>query len=1004
LPLGSHEALDLPTALSKPVFDVLERNLALAAVRRALFDVSSPVRLDRFELQSRIGSGAMGVVYAAHDPDLDRPVALKVLDPGDASDHARERLLREAKALARLSHPNVVAVHDVGSDEGRVYIAMELVEGDSLDRWVARAAPSPMEVLRVLVDAGRGIAAAHERGLVHRDIKPSNIMVGRDSRPRVVDFGLARAGVSDAGSAPGTRVDMKLTRTRALLGTPAYAAPEQLEGREADAKSDQFSFAATAWETLTRRAPFLGDSVEERLLAIRGGILPSQHGLPRRVLQPLCRALRAEPDERYPSMRALIEALDGAKGAFHARRRVRGAVGLGAGLACVALAVWAYRDRAHPRDETPASGSSLLARGSVLACPVFEAQGVEPPSAWLGAAAANLACRRASWLLGGMDEKILSPAQLLDFPRQPVDDLPADAWAASEVRGRTLEAAKSRATALLNGRVERSRDGFEVTLALEHPTGLALATRKGTAPELVVAVRRAMEQLESASALPIAAELDPEVRRWTGVKSAAAGAMLGELGHALETSADAKSPCRALEPLAPELGSALIGARAACEASAGVIGRSKVVLDRSSPEALAATAPAYFDVQGRGGRVDGAREIASELRRVRQGEESTVARRELLWAEANLWLNAGENDRASEALLDLADQSPLKWGVYGLLLRGTTGRGGRAVRSSRADIAWNPESPSAWAALSSAHPPDCEEVALDCVLPPERIVFQRRAVDLAPTVPLYSMHLALRLLEAGKVTETRSLGARFAGPPGKNAAAAYILGLADAKEGWLARGLDRMRRELGAVEALSLEASLSLVIQMLRLAEVLGKREEAARDVVERFVLSARPLPDTWEAVVPLIVACMHAKGDVAASCLARIRKERSEAGRWPGVAQGTEELCRGAERFAKGDVRGATEAWRGFALAEGFWILLPPEVFDATNNIEIATKIDRIHLRMNGYYSGIHPAWAREAKRAFERGDRARARKLAQRVVDSWSTADATVPAVAEMRALLAR
>ncbi|MFL5351021.1 tetratricopeptide repeat protein [Archangium sp.] len=277
--------------------------------------------LARYVVLERIGRGAMGEVYAAHDPELDRQVALKLLRPeGRHVEELRRRLLREAQALARLSHPNVVAVHDVGMREDGVFLAMELVHGTTLAEWLKQPR-AWREVVRVFREAGRGLAAAHAAGLVHRDFKPANVLVGHDGRVRVTDFGLAR---------PSNRVDVPLepptsspphlepealshlTRTGALLGTPAYMAPEQLDGRGVDELSDQFSFCVALYEALHGTRPFEGGSLEELGRAAREGrVRPpgDESRVPARVRRAVLRGLRAQPEERFPSMEALLAEL-----------------------------------------------------------------------------------------------------------------------------------------------------------------------------------------------------------------------------------------------------------------------------------------------------------------------------------------------------------------------------------------------------------------------------------------------------------------------------------------------------------------------------------------------------------------------------------------------------------------------------------------------------------------------------------------------------------------------
>ena len=204
-----------------------------APARRSDAPLSRGELLGRYVVLERLGQGAMGIVYKAFDPELDRAVALKLLI-GEGTETGRARLTREAQAMARVSHPNVIAVHDVGTHDGRVFFAMELVDGTPLGDWREVREPSVTMVLDVFRQAGAGIAAAHAAGIVHRDFKPDNVLVDATGRVRVLDFGLARRGadeVADSDHALEGPVD--LTRTGAVLGTPAYMAPEQFSGAAA---------------------------------------------------------------------------------------------------------------------------------------------------------------------------------------------------------------------------------------------------------------------------------------------------------------------------------------------------------------------------------------------------------------------------------------------------------------------------------------------------------------------------------------------------------------------------------------------------------------------------------------------------------------------------------------------------------------------------------------------------------------------------------------------------
>ncbi|MFP2898833.1 serine/threonine-protein kinase, partial [Corallococcus sp. 4LFB] len=265
----------------------------------------------------------MGVVFAAYDPDLDRQVALKLLKPGVVADaEARGRLMREAQAQARLSHPNVVTVHDVGLDGDTVFLAMELLRGGTLRRWLAEAPRPWPDVLARFVQAGRGLAAAHAVGLVHRDFKPDNALLGEDGQVRVADFGLARAGPVPPGAldAPTSAVPAREaphpggdTPTGSALGTPSYMSPEQWRGEHADARSDQFSFCVALYEALFGQRPFAGDTALERARAVSGGrVLPPPRDtrVPASVRQAVLRGLATDPVLRHPSLEALLARLE----------------------------------------------------------------------------------------------------------------------------------------------------------------------------------------------------------------------------------------------------------------------------------------------------------------------------------------------------------------------------------------------------------------------------------------------------------------------------------------------------------------------------------------------------------------------------------------------------------------------------------------------------------------------------------------------------------------------
>ena len=208
-----------------------------------------PTRVGRFQVLHQIGAGSMGVVHAAYDETLDRRVALKLLH-SDAI--ASTWLRREGQAIGRISHPNVVTVYEVGEHEGRVYLAMELVEGPTLRAWLAEERRTFTEVLRMFMQVGDGLEAVHAAGLMHRDFKPDNVIVGPDGRPRIADFGIAGLAEEQGCVAPHAQqkqhaLETTLAGTGRLAGTPAFMAPEILAGERASPASDQWSFCAALY-------------------------------------------------------------------------------------------------------------------------------------------------------------------------------------------------------------------------------------------------------------------------------------------------------------------------------------------------------------------------------------------------------------------------------------------------------------------------------------------------------------------------------------------------------------------------------------------------------------------------------------------------------------------------------------------------------------------------------------------------------------------------------------
>jgi eukaryotic-like serine/threonine-protein kinase len=391
----------------RPVRDALKLELAREKAERRLFGSAAPARIGRFVLLGEHASGGMGVVYGAYDPQLDRRVALKLPHPPAVrSPLTRERLLAEARALARLDHPNVVPIHDVVVIDDLVVLVMEWVEGVTLASWEAEVLRSWRELVATYRSAGLGLAAAHALGLIHRDFKPSNAILGAHGRVRILDFGLARLEDIPFESSHSTGVDPApstapgLTATGEVLGTPAFMAPEQLAGEVATAASDQFSFCVALYRAVFGVLPYAGATVEEKRANLIAGRLaePAQGRRPPRWLRAaLARGLAAAPADRYPSMNALLEEL----GREHGWRRWRVPIALAGVAAALLAAVLAGRNAspiAHCDGAPAAIEPFWNARRSDQLARAFALQHGPRTSSVATAVIAGLDGYRAAWI------------------------------------------------------------------------------------------------------------------------------------------------------------------------------------------------------------------------------------------------------------------------------------------------------------------------------------------------------------------------------------------------------------------------------------------------------------------------------------------------------------------------------------------------------------------------------------------------------------------------------
>ena len=435
-------------------------------------------RVDRFLILEKLGEGGMGAVYAAYDTLLDRKVAMKVVRPdrrGVSGVSPRERLVREAQAMARLSHPNVVAVLEVGELGDDVYLALELVEGATLKAWLRARPRSWREILAVFLAAGRGLAAAHAAGLVHRDVKPDNLLIGDDGRVRVADFGVASMSHGQHESTPGASGEREADGSDAWsgmrVGTPAYMAPEQHDGAPVDGRADQFAFCVALWEALYGERPFApvasGGSVRDRPLRPP----PAGAAIPAWIEPLLRRGLAAEPAARWPSMEALLAELGRDRALARRRGFALASVGL-ALFASLTLAVVGWtRDRAAAA--RPCQGEERhLAR-------VWDAP----------RAGALVAALRATGAPGAADAAARVRAHLDDWTGRWVVAR-TDACAATRIHGdqsealldarmRCLDRRLARVDALIAALVQIERDGVSraIEIASDLPSLDACADR-----------------------------------------------------------------------------------------------------------------------------------------------------------------------------------------------------------------------------------------------------------------------------------------------------------------------------------------------------------------------------------------------------------------------------------------------------------------------------------------------------------------------------------------------
>ncbi len=524
----------------------------------------------RFVLIGLLGRGGMGEVYAAYDPELDRKVAVKILHA--RSEDGEARLLREAQAIAKLQHPNVVVVYDVGKFLDTVFIAMEFVDGNTLGYWMHAAARPWRETLRLYQAAGRGLAAAHELGMVHRDFKPDNVMLTKDGQIRVMDFGLARQVTEGPGSplttstirdaraeamiaagrgdevdlqatrllrppssdavdvSTGGMLSLKLTRTGAQVGTPAYMAPEQFTpGRATDARTDQFSFCISLYEALYGERPFDGETMVALTAAVlQGEVRPPPDGtrVPSWVRRVLLRGLSTEPAKRFPTMKALLAALDDDP----AVRRRRWVAAFGAAALAVGIAVAANRLGSRTRTTCDGGGARFE--------DVWEPGGLSSP---------RKQAIQSAFMASGKPfaaQTFVATSKLLDDYVGRWASMHQEACEATHVRGDQSEDVLDLRTACLDGRLANVRALSDVLVHADEGVVLNAVNAAGALPSLdgcadVAALRAVVKPPADPATRARVAELREELARVTALRDSGQCMAAESRGEPLITAARA---------------------------------------------------------------------------------------------------------------------------------------------------------------------------------------------------------------------------------------------------------------------------------------------------------------------------------------------------------------------------------------------------------------------------------------------------------------------------------
>ena len=1010
----------------------------------------------RYRLERVLGSGGMGTVWAAIDLETRDACAVKLMKEQPDDPDARRRFLREARAAAAVHHRNVIQIFDVVDQEPPA-IVMELLDGESLRARLDREpVPTLAELCDWFVDVCSAVGSAHEKGIVHRDLKPENIFLAGGCI-KVLDFGIAKLTALDGDAMRSTGISTNL-----LVGTPAYMAPEQVFAeRDIDHRADVWALGIVLYEALSGVCPTAGDNIGQVLKHVVSRpferLADLAPAMPEELVAMVTRMIERDRERRPSDLREVQEVLerfathkdtpigrpvvaviadrarkaevfqnddgrsDTAPATPHAdtvrasprrahprhvssaastpasgrRRRRWPLVAVGAcGVAITGVVVWWVLPSAS---QPPLAMSPLASPTATLACPMLRSE----PESWLGAAASSVACERARLILGGT-HAVLPPAELLGLPHGPTDTFPAYPYGAIGAHDRSVEAARQRAQAYLDGDVRMSSGRFAVILTLRTPDGRVVASGTGNERALYAAVREALDGLVGPDGLPRATLLDPSAAAWERTSDIDAALANVDAWFAFAHNAgQLPDECARFSRYAAELHEVGAETSHVCDYTLGrpsaplILSTSKVHDDSAAATAMRIRITHSWEQTQK----PDDRTFIHALR----GRETTPRGESLLAAIESCLIGDSDPATARELAIVSVQVDPANpagglcnpWEQLRTLERGTPS----ATASIHAFQAWQPWNSYAW--FEHGLEPD----------PPAAIAMLRRANDLSPFDAQVAVTLGGSLLASGDRAAARgvALALQTGGLPVHEVGSNTLLVRIEASELRFGAALARARRTAVPTARDAgwlLEQRFDIGWFALQLGELLGRDHDVADWLIATF-LTPEPSPlDSHVATIPMRIPAICVHASTPDKCFARYHELRSHFA--AERSADTDGLLAGAERYVAHDYAGAAASWRvllsgKLALASALTSAMV-DTFERTNAPDLAERIDQAEMLHADVLGGATLAHVRAAKRAAARGERARAKDLAAHVVTAWQLADEVPPAVAQMKQLVAR